>query len=181
MSIFDVVERARIEPPYVPAYYPTPTSLICRVDDPLVWDRSEIERELGIQIPEDLADLWHRCSGMVLYKERQAGLVILSPLEVVAKNREYRQEREDDARPGDLVFARFWGDLRLALIRSDRNAGDYGAIMIVAEMDERADWYTPARTLEEFLVRYMDTHGDDYWDVHYEQILANRARAQKRQ
>ena len=76
---------------------------------------------------------------------------------------------------GDLIFARFWGDGRLALIRSDKDAKDYGTIMIVAVMDDRPDWYTPARTLEEFLVRYMDTHGDDYWDVHYKEILADRA------
>jgi hypothetical protein len=179
MPIIDVIKRARVEPPYVPAYYPTPTKLICGVDDPVVWVRCEIERELDLEIPEDLANLWEGCGGMVLYKERQAGLIVFSPLEVVAQNREYREERQEDARPGDLIFARFWADLRLALIRSDKSADDYGAIMIVAEMDERADWYTPARSLEEFLIRYMDTHGDDYWDVHYEQILADRAKALK--
>jgi hypothetical protein len=179
MSIIDVIQRARIEPPYRPTHYLPLADLICRVNDPIAWDRNEIERELGLEIPEDLTTLWKTCGGMLLYQEPQGGLIVLSPLEAVAKQREYRRERESDARPGDLIFAEFYADLRLVLIRSDKNANDYGTIMIVAEMDERPDWYTPARTLEEFLIRYMDAHGDDYWDVHYQKILANRAKAQK--
>jgi hypothetical protein len=182
MSIQDVVKRARTEPTYKPPYLQLFTTYVCRVNDAIAWDRSKIEHELGFKIPDELAALWRECAGMVLYEEaihRQGGLVILSPLEVVAQNCEYWREREEDAKPGDLIFARFWGDLRLALIRSDKRANDYGAIMIVAEMDERADWYTPARSLEEFLLRYMDAHGDDYWDVHYQQILTERAKAQK--
>lgn len=179
MSIIDVIQRARTEPPYMPTHYAPPTALVCRVNDPVVWDRKAIEREFGFEIPEVLATLWEGCGGMVLYQERQAGLIVLSPLEAVVKQREYRRERERDALPGDIVFAEFYADLRLALIRSDKGANDYGAVMIVDEMDPRSYWYTPARSLEEFLVRYMDTHGDDYWDVHYEEILANRTKAAK--
>lgn len=182
MSIPDVVRRARTEPIYRPQYLHSFDAYACKVFDQVPWNKDDIECEFGIGIPDELAMLWGECSGLVLYEEttyNQGGLVVLSPLEAAGKTRMYFCDREEDTRTGDLIIGRFWGDPRLVLIRSDKSADDYGAIMIVAAMDERSDWYVPELSLESFLVHYMDAHGDDYWDVHYEEILADRAKAQK--
>jgi hypothetical protein len=42
-------------------------------------------------------------------------------------------------------------------------------------MDPRSDWYKPARSLEEFLMGFMDAHGEKYWEYHYQKKLAERA------
>jgi hypothetical protein len=61
-----------------------------------------------------------------------------------------------------LIFARFGGDFEHGLIRSDKNAADYGRIVIVAEMGPRSEWSTAAHSLEEFLIGFMDAHGRKY-------------------
>src|SRR5262245_50841579 len=139
MSIRDMVERARRESPYAPPYFPIPgTTFVCRVREPVCWNRKEIEKDLGFKLPEPVAELWDCCGGMILYEDdtyQQSGLVVLSPEAVIAKNNAYRTEDADRALPGDVVFAEFHGDLRLAVLRGDKNAADFGAVMIVAEMD----------------------------------------------
>lgn len=180
MSIQDVIERARREPPYAPLGHPFPDlRIVCKVLEPVDWNRSEIERDLGVKVPADLATLWDNCGGMILCGDnlyQQSGLIVLSPLEVVAMNWEYLKRQNDRTAPGDLVFAEFYGDLRLVLVRNDQRAPDYGTIVVAEEIDPRSEWHAPARSLEEFLSRFMDAHGDAYWDVHYEQILAARRR-----
>lgn len=178
MLIQDVIGRARHEPPYEPPDFPTPgAKFVCRVNDTVPWDHSDIERELGVTIPEPLGDLWRGCGGMILFEDsvyRQSGLVVLGASSAVSKTREHRQRNAEDALPSDIVFGEFHGDLRLALVRADRSARDFGSVVIAAEMDPREYWYVAASSLDEFLMRFMDAHGDDYWDVHYEAILARR-------
>src|SRR5262249_11555244 len=158
---------------YKPPHLTLFATYVCRVHSPIDWDRSEIERELGFEIPEELATLWRDAVEWSSTRkppiDREASSYFRPGK--LSKNRRYRMDRNEVMRYGDLVFAGFRGDLRLALIRGDKDNDDYGTIMIVAEIDERSDWYAPARSVEEFLVKYMDTHGDDYWDVHYDRIL----------
>jgi hypothetical protein len=171
--IADVVQRALTEENYRPDYLNSFDLYTCRVVSPGVWFKGNVESEFGIVIPEDLYTLWDQCSGLFLYEEaccRQRGLVIVSPFDAVMKTRKYLQERADDAKPGDLILGEFWGDQRLVLFRCDKDADDYGAIMIVAEKDERAKWYVPERSLDAFLVHYMDARGEDYWDAHREKV-----------
>ena len=184
MSILDVITRASREPPFAPPDCPFPDlHEVCKVLRPVPWDRSRLEHQLGVEIPPDLAALWDACGGLVLYEDnkfRQGGLVVLSAADVVAENVEYRKCRDDDAIQADLVFAKFWGDLELAMIRSDNAVGDYGSIVIVAEMDPRSEWHTAARNLEEFLMSFMDARGEKYWGYHCKRKLAKRAKEQGR-
>jgi hypothetical protein len=181
MSIIDVIERARREPPFA-----DPKSLfpdkryVCTVFDPIPWDRSEVERELGVEIPPELAMLWDNCGGMILYEDNmhhQWGLGVRAPPDpdLFILNREYHEDKADRVIPGDLVFGRFWGDRERPLIRCDKRAPDYGRIVIVTEMGPREEWSTAAGSLEEFLVRFMDTHGSKYWEYHYKRRQAERA------
>lgn len=181
MSIVNVIERARREPPCAHPGDPFPdVRYICKVLDAVPWNRDEVEREIGIEIPPELAELWNICGGLILCEDdtfQQWGLVVRAPSDpdFFALNREYREDYADELQPGDLIFGRFWGDRERALIRSDKTAADYGAIVIVAEMDPRNEWYTAARSLEEFLVRFMDAQGEKYWEYHYQRRLAERA------
>jgi hypothetical protein len=168
MSIQDVIRRARREPPYSVPGPGDPMILECRVVDGVEWSKGDVEQDLGVRIPEELIMLWNNCGGLRLYEDvsdGQWGLVVLSPRELALQNQEYREEKGDALLPGDLIFATFRGDLELSLMRSDEKAADYGRIVIVAEMDQREDWYTAAQSLEEFLTRFMDSHGDKYWDL----------------
>jgi hypothetical protein len=180
MSILDVIERARREPPFAHTDSPHPDlRYVCKVVDPVAWNRGEVERELGIEIPSDLATLWNLCGGLRLYEDttfHQWGLVVPAPPgpDIFILNREYREDKAA-ALPSDLIFARFLGDLELALIRTDKTAADYGTIVIVAEMDPRSEWSTAAHSLEEFLVRFMDANGSKYWEYGYQKKLAERA------
>lgn len=165
MSIQDVIERARHEPPYsVPN---TRVILECRTCDRVTWSKSELEHDLALRLPAELVALWNECGGLHLYEDKvdgQWGLVVLSPAELVKKNREYREDREDDALGGDLVFARFRGDADVALMRNDESASDYGTIVVVPDIGPRDEWHTAGRTLEEFLMRFMDARGSKYWE-----------------
>jgi hypothetical protein len=182
MSIFDVIERARREPPCAHPGDPFPdVRYVCKVLDPVAWNRGEVERELGIEIPPDLAELWNLCGGLILCEDdtfQQWGLVVHAPSDpdFLILNREYREGKGDRMLPGDLIVASFWGDLERVLIRSDKMASDYGTIVIVTEMGPRSEWSTAARSLEEFLVRFMDAHGEKYWEYHYQKRLAERAK-----
>jgi hypothetical protein len=181
MSIIDVIERARREPPFAEPDDPFPeTRYVCKVLDPIAWDRCDVERTLGFEIPPDLATLWDSCGGLILHEDNkfcQWGLVVLAPTEpqFFALNNEYHKDWGGSVLPGDLVIGRFWGDGERPLIRCDKNAADYGSITIVAEMDPRSNWYKAARSLEEFLVGFMDAHGAKYWEYHYQKELAERA------
>jgi hypothetical protein len=181
MPLRGVIERLRQEPPFAPPGSPFPDlRYVCKVLDPVPWNRGEVERELGIEVPPALAELWNLCGGLILYEDdtfRQRGLVVRAPPDpdVFILNREYREDYPKDALPGDLIFARFWGDRERPLFRCDKTAADYGTIVIVAEMDSRDEWSTAAHSLEEFLIRFMDANGEKYWDYHYQQRLAERA------
>jgi hypothetical protein len=179
VAIYDVIKRARSEPPYAPPDLPFPdTRLVCKVLDPIAWDRGALERELRLEIPSDLVSLWDACGGMILYEDnkfQQWGLVVVSPTDVLSLNREYHEDKGDRALPGDMVFARFWGDRERALIRGDGTAADAGEIVIVSEMGPRSEWDFAARSLESFLVGFMDAHGEKYWEYHYQKALRDRA------
>jgi hypothetical protein len=184
MPIIDVIERARREPPIPPRDGLFPDQrYICKVHDPVAWDPHEVERKLGVEIPPDLAELWHACGGLILYEDNMAhgwghqwGLVVHAPPdpEIFTLNREYYKRKSDRVLRGDLIFADFWGDLELGLIRSDKSAPDYGSIVIVSEMGPREEWAIAAASLEEFLIRFMDAHGEKYWEYHYRRKQAER-------
>jgi hypothetical protein len=189
MSIIDVIERVRREPPL-----PSPDGIfpdqkyVCKAFERIPWDRRALESTLGFEIPSELAELWNACGGLVLYEDDlygQWGLVIFPPTDEAIfppsestffnLNREFHEDKAEWILPGDLILGRFWGDRERPMIRCDKNAADYGSIFIVAEMDERPDWYKAASSLEEFLVKFMDAKGAKYWEYHYQKELAEKA------
>ncbi len=184
MSIVDVVERARREPPYVPPYAESSEDIfVCSVVEPIPWDRCAIEKTLGFELPHEIVELWGACGGMRLYCDSlwcPGGLVVCSPTDgdLFKQNNMYRSSWSNSVLPGDLIFAKFLEDLEHPLIRCDKNAADYGSIIIVAEMDPRPDWKAAGRSLEEFLLKYMDARGEKYWTYHYQKKLAERAAQQ---
>ncbi len=193
MSIINVVNRARMEPPFrsKDGIFPE-QRYVCRVLDPIPWDRSRLEQSLGFEIPPELAELWTCCGGLVLYEDNlygQWGLAIFPPTDGAVfppsastfanLNREFQDDDYYTKQSGDLIIGRFWGDRERPLLRCDEEAGDYGAVFIVAEMDERPDWHKAASSLEEFLTKFMDAHGEKYWTYHYQKALAEKAAQQK--
>lgn len=184
MSIRDVIERARRELPYVAPDDPFPESpSVCKVFEPVPWSRQELERIFGFEIPDQLAQLWDLCGGMMLYGDDlwcPGGLMICPPSaeELFRLNSDYQDRKSDSTALGDLIVGEFRSDLELVLIRCDRSDADYGSIMIVAEMDPRPDWKRVALSIEEFLIKYMDAHGEKYWTYHYQKQLADRAAQQ---
>lgn len=181
MSIRDVIKRAELEPPYVAPDDPFPESpAVCRVFEPIPWSQQELERTLGFEIPNQLAQLWDLCGGMMLYGDDlwcPGGLVICAPCveELFRLNSDYQDRKSDSTAPGDLIIGEFRSDLELVLIRCDRNNTDCGSILIVAEMEPRPDWKRVAFSIEEFLIKYMDAHGEKYWTYHYQKALAEKA------
>ena len=181
MSIIEVVERARLEPPFAHPRDPFPdTRYVCKVFDPIAWNRSEVERAFGVEFPPELVTLWNACGGLSLYEDNkfcQSGLFIPAPQDrdLFTLNNEYLEDKADRVLRGDFIFARFWGDRERSLIRCDQSAPDYGRIVIVTEMGPREEWCTAAHSLEEFLVRFMDARGDKYWEYHYKKKVAERA------
>lgn len=185
MSIVDVIERARKEPPYVApnSQFPENPS-VCTVSDPIPWDRCGIEHALNLELHPDMVALWNACGGMKLYCDDlwcPGGLVICAPVmtDILKANSTYHEIWPDMVLPGDLVFAKFLEDLEMPIVRCDKNAADYGSIIMMAEMDPRADWKTVGRSLEEFLLNYMNAHGEKYWTYHYQKRLAEKAAKQK--
>lgn len=185
MSIVDVIEKVRREPPYAEPQPVFPEKrYVCTVFDPAPWDRSKLEFKLGVEIPPELAAFWDACGGIILYEDNlhgQWGLALHGPNDpdLLRINKEYHEDWAGSIFPGDLLFASCYGDRERGLIRCDRNARDYGSIIIVAEMDPRPDWDQAAPSIEEFILRFMEAHGEKYWEYHYQKKLAERAAQQK--
>ena len=185
MSIVDVIEKVRHEPPYADPEPIFPEKrYICTVFDPVPWERSELESKLKAEIPPELATFWDTCGGVVLYEDNlhgQWGLILLGPHDpkLTQINEEYHEDKADRILPGDLLFARFLGDRERGLIRCDKNAPDYGSVVIVTEMGPREEWDLAAPSIEEFILRFMEAHGEKYWEYHYQKKLAERAAQQK--
>jgi len=145
------------------------------------WDRDEFERARDVQMPTDLGELWGLCGGLRLYEDtifQRRGLVVYAPpdTELLVLNREYWKEKGADALPGDLVFGRFLGSRERVLVRChQRGAAGYRSILIVPETGPRSTWKTVAPGIEEFLVRFLDAHGEKYWEHDAPKELAEPA------
>jgi hypothetical protein len=63
MSIQDVIERVRRELPYAPPEDSFPDlRMVCKILEPIDWDRSKIERDLGVEVPTDLGPAGERAT-----------------------------------------------------------------------------------------------------------------------
>lgn len=185
MSIVDVIEKVRREPPYAdPEDIFPETRYICTVFDRAPWARSELESKLGVEIPSELATFWDTCGGVILYEDNlhgQWGLVLHGPNDpdLIQINEEYQKYRANNLLPGDLLFASGYADLERGLIRCDKNAPDYGSIIVVSEIGPREEWPDAAPSIEEFILRFMESRTRKFWSYHYRKEQAEKAAQQK--
>lgn len=63
--------------------------------------------------------------------------------------------------PDDIVVGRFLGhDLRLVVAPSEHG---HRRVLVTGPLDDRDDWDGVATSLEEFLNRYFEAHGNFFW------------------
>jgi hypothetical protein len=116
--------------------------------------------------PPDLKEFWRLTRSAKLFVDittGQWGIEILSPDEAATETNEYHRVRARDALKGDLIVGRFLGDSQLLLVRCDKDAEDFGSVIVVGPIDRRVDWDLVAASLQEFLNRYIDTRGEMFW------------------
>jgi hypothetical protein len=147
------------------------TSRRFRIDPPVPWDRTEIENRFGVTIPRDLEELWNRASALHIFmfgaKPEETGVEIYPPSKL-AQLRTYadsfplaRYLRADDLVIGaDHVLWDF-----LVVIRCNPAMSDFGYVFVTQEMDARHEWVYAAYSLGEFLRRYLDANGEEYWQT----------------
>jgi hypothetical protein len=121
-----------------------------------------------IEVPPELTDFWLTCNSSRLFEDSQYGqwgLSIFSAEKAIQKTGEYKSERTQDARNGDLIIGSFIGDSDMLLVRCDSENTDYGNITIVNAIDSRNDWDLVAENFNEFFNKYADYYGDKYWEL----------------
>jgi hypothetical protein len=119
----------------------------------------------GARLPAELIEAWSVSRESRLFEDvdfGQWGLALLSPSASVDRTAEQRVQRPDAYRPDDVVIGEFLGDLDL-LVMAPSEAGNR-RIMIALPLDDRHDWYPAASSLAQFLEKYLESHGDKYWE-----------------
>jgi len=128
-------------------------------DEMLVLDES---------IPRDLQDFWQACRSARLFEDidyGQWGLELLSPSGAATETENFRDDRPDEHRQGDLVIGRFLGDSDLLILRCDRIEDDYGEVVVALPIDSRSNWYFLKARLSDFLNDYSMSEGDKFWEI----------------
>jgi len=136
---------------------------------PVPWNKRSVEEAFQITIPLDLEVLWNHASAMHLFQLvssiNPTGLTILSPDNLnVAQEEARTMAFPRDLQPSDLVIGvhRVLYDFRV-IIRCDSSVDDFGFIFVTQEMEHRHEWVYAAESLTEFLRRYIDAVGQEYW------------------
>jgi hypothetical protein len=141
--------------------------LSCTVAAPVTWDRRRIESELNVQLPDELVALWDQAGELRLFEDTiygQWGLVIYDPSTARKRHRGVTAGRREDFVAGDLVLGEFRGEADFPVIRCDAGQRDFGSVLVSLPMDPRESWYSAARSLSEFLERFVETSGQRYWE-----------------
>lgn len=140
-----------------------PFRLACSFDDPATTP--EIEGAYpGGQVPADLVRLWSTCGGARLFEDvdyGQWGLVLLSPAASAQRTTRERAQRPHDYRPGDVVIGEFLGDQELVVLTPSEGREE---VLIALPLDDREEWLSAAGGIAEFLSRYRDALGNEFWE-----------------
>lgn len=126
--------------------------------------RDDASWALDEEVPAELRELWQVCGEARLFTDvdyGQWGLVLLGPEVSWRRTSDQQYLAPADRRPGDVVIGEFLGDLEL-LIYAPSEAGD-SRILVSLPLDPREDWYRVGSSLEEFLVKYVDSQGEKFW------------------
>ena len=124
--------------------------------------------QLNLKIPNDIHEFWQATENATLFEDQQYGqwgIEVLSPEQALHETSQQRAVRPKDFVSSDLVFARFFGDSDLVVIRCDPAQSNFGSVIIALPIDRRKDWPAVANSLEDFLKRLMQAEGDKYWEI----------------
>ena len=116
--------------------------------------------------PPDLVEFWLLTESVRLFEDQQYsqwGLVIQSPEDAVSLTQQSRDDNPGLVRT-DLVIGEFLGDSDLLAVRCNPDVADYGCVIIASAIDPRADWEIAAKSLHEFLDRFINSGGEKYWE-----------------
>lgn len=136
---------------------------------PISWDKRAVETTFQITIPPNLETLWNSVSALHLFQlassPNPTGLMILSPHDLAIAQEEAKTVAfPDDLRRSDLIIGvhRVLYDFRV-VVRCDLSDDDFGFVFVTQEIEQRQDWVYAAESVGEFLLRYLDAVGKEYW------------------
>jgi len=127
------------------------------------WNQDEFG---DFDLSDDLVSLWGRSSGVVLFREINYGafgIEICTPSEALGETYRVIKQQPSDFIKGDLIAGKFYADERLILVRCDKEASDFGQVIIVEPTDSRKNWPIAASSLSEFLLSYIESFGERFW------------------
>ena len=133
------------------------------------WSRELLEATLGVQLPEQLVEIWNEVSSLRLFEDReygQWGLVLGPPARARELTEQQAGQRRDQIVPGDLVVGEFLGDSDLVLIRCDASKADFGRVLVERPIDGREFWPEVGESIDGFLEKYTRAGGEKFWDHH---------------
>jgi hypothetical protein len=161
------IRRLANGPPEVDASIPgVPMVMATTVYEPAPLDVGAVEQACGVVLPPDLIAFWTLCGGARLFEDvayGQWGLVLFTPAQVSVQS-PLDTAAWSEYIAGDLVIGKFIGDLDRVVIRADARAADFGEVVISPQLGARSQWHRPARSMGEFLARYLSAKGAKYWE-----------------
>ena len=132
---------------------------------PIPRSTQALETRPNISLPEELQELWQKCNGLHLFEDKtygQSGLIIWSPQKTLEKLRTLKLY-SNEFKSEDLIIGEFLGDSDLLVVNCDRNSTNFGQIIIALPIDCREDWYYLTYSLPEFLQRFINSQGENFW------------------
>lgn len=169
-NVDDVLRNVQASKPYVvrSSNVTPPMVLQSNIKPAVTWEAAQIEIAADVKLPEEIKILWSRGSEIRLYSDvnyGQWGCILWSPADVVARNAQVLGWRgTEDFRRGDLVIGEFQGDTDLVVLRSDPCESDFGSIVIALAMDPRDSWPCVARSIAEFMQRFLAEPERKFWE-----------------
>jgi hypothetical protein len=97
------------------------------------------------------------------------GVVLISPVDLSRIHDEARAWAflSRNVRSGDLIIGvHDVLDDFLIILRCDPQSTDFGYVFVTQEMYQRHEWVYAATSLGEFLERYIDARGEEFWQDH---------------
>lgn len=164
-SISEALERCRHWAEPREGVGDNPFRLACTLTDPATPEEIARATPDGSSVRQDLVDLWSTCREARLFEDvdyGQWGLVFLSPTSSTERSAQEREQRSDDFRSDDVVIGEFLGDQELLVLSPSRGNGQ--KVLVTLPLDGRAEWYSVASNLGEFLDLYAGRQGQKYWE-----------------
>jgi hypothetical protein len=126
-----------------------------------------VERALAATMPEDLVEIYRLSGGLELFRPVEGltwGMRLFSPQELLTEGLDKKSRYPPgEFIAGDIVFARFWEDDHWLLVRGDRSADDFGAVLYIPEIVYRPDWPMVAPDIATCLQEYVRARGQPRW------------------